>query len=113
MRLQNQGLCSNPSVQVSVWVPGTQAAPSACQALTYLRVPHHQLGLGVLGFEVQELLQGCGLDPGHTLPFKTQLLLRSIFQPLENAVFLLCYLLPPKAITIALALSPQWDQVFY
>lgn len=83
------------------------------QALTDLCVPHHQLGLGVLCFEVQQLLQGCGLDPGHTLPFETQLLPRSIFQPLENVVFLLCCPLLPKGIPIALVLSPQWDQLFH
>lgn len=63
-----------------------QAGGTATLALTNLRVPHHQLGLGVLGFEVQQLLQGGGLDPGHSLAFKTQLLLRNIFQPLENIV---------------------------
>ena len=89
-----------------------QAAPGP--PLTDLRVPHHQLGLRVLRFEVQQLLQGRGLDPGHTFPFKMQRLQRSIFQPLENVVFLLSHLLLPTAMpTTALALTPQWDQLFY
>lgn len=66
----------------------------------------------MLSFEVQQLLQGGGLDPGHTLPFKTQLLRWNVFQPLENAIFLPCGLLLPAVIPRAIAFSLQEDELW-
>lgn len=70
----------------------SNAQRSQC-SLTYLCVPHHQLGIRVLSFEVEQFSHGWSLDPGHTLPFKTQLLLGSVFQPLGSIVSLLRCLL--------------------
>ena len=66
----------------------------------------------MLNFEVQQLLQGAGLDPGHTLPFKTQLLRWNVFQPLEDAIFLPCGLLLPTVIPRAIAFRLQEDHLW-
>lgn len=98
----------------------SNAQKSQC-SLTYFCVPHHQLGIGVLSFEVKQFPHGWSLDPGHTLPFKTQLLLGSVFQPLGSIVSLLhCLLpttLPPRnriksAVELACLLTcpiPNWE----
>lgn len=77
LRERKEGQKETSNTQKSLW------------NLTYLRVSHHQLGIRVLSFEVEQFPDGRSLDPGHAFPFKMQLLLGSVFQPLGSVGSLL------------------------